>query len=368
MSEISEYLITRYEFCIAELGSANEPVQSISSSRLKSGLDVILKHSESAKGVLTVVLTSLVYKIFYKDQDIRYHQANMEGGYSGRSFDANYITPFLKQNNFPAMAESGWLTRSLEQNMPYDKKYPGKISPPYLKEAFLDLIEEIQNECENEMALNYILQYLILQRNSNTIQLAKPANLQINDVIKKVENHFNSKYASEGAARLPVLALQAVYSCLAKELKRFNGKKLLPLEKHTSSDLRSGRIGDIEVQNEDGTPFEAVEVKFKIEITKQLVSDSYSKFSASQADRYYLLSTAGLSHNETKGISEEILKIKNIHGCQVITNGVIKSLEYYLRLLTNTKDFISFYVDLLENDSSIKFEHKAQWNKIVNNI
>ena len=44
---------------------------------------------------------------------------NMEGGYSGRSFDTKYITPFLKQKRFlGAMKESGWLTRSLEQNIP----------------------------------------------------------------------------------------------------------------------------------------------------------------------------------------------------------------------------------------------------------
>ena len=74
---------------------------------------------------------------------------------------------------------------------------------------------------------------------------------------------------------MPVMAPQAVYSCLTKELNRFNGKKLLPLEKYTSSELRRCRIGNIEVLNKDGTLFEAVEAKFKIEITKHLVSGSF---------------------------------------------------------------------------------------------
>lgn len=52
----------------------------------------------------------------------------MSEGYSGRSFDTKYVTPFLKLKGFRgAMKESGWLTGSLEQNAYYDFNYPGKI-------------------------------------------------------------------------------------------------------------------------------------------------------------------------------------------------------------------------------------------------
>ena len=43
------------------------------------------------------------------------------------TIDKNYITPWLRDHSFPAMAESGWLTRSLEQPVPYDLNYTGKI-------------------------------------------------------------------------------------------------------------------------------------------------------------------------------------------------------------------------------------------------
>lgn len=367
MNEITDFLNAKYNECTNIFGSSNEIIQKIKSNIAKENINVILAHSESAKGVLTVVLTSLVYKIFHSEQDIRYHQANMNGGYSGRSFDSANITPFLKQNNFPAMAESGWLTRSLEQNRPYDKQYPGKISPATLKDAFLAIIDYIQKANENDSLLNYILQYLILQRNSNIIQLARPTNLSIKDVIQRLNTHFSSNYSSSGAARLPVLAIQAIYNCLVNELDRYKNKKLLPLEEHTSADVRSGRIGDIEISNSDNSPFEAVEVKFGIEISKQLVSDVYSKFNHTQVDRYYILSTTGIKEDEIEEINLEILKIKNLHGCQLIVNGILQSLEYYLRLLNNTKDFINYYVELLEKDISLKFEHKKNWNITVNN-
>jgi DNA (cytosine-5)-methyltransferase 1 len=366
MSEVINFLYNLCNKNTTLLGPSNEILQNIGNKSAKEFLDEILTHSESSKGVLTVILTSLVYKMFHKEQDIRYHQANMKNGYSGRSFDSANITPFLKQNNFPAMAESGWLTRSLEQNRPYDKDYPGKITPPKLKEAFLSIIDIIQIGKSNEELLNYILQFLILQRNNNIIQLARPTNLSINDVIVKLNQHFTSSYSSSGAARLPVLAIQAVYDCLVNELIRYKDKKLLQLEEHTSADIRSGRIGDIEVANGDNTAFEACEIKLGIEITKQLVSDVYNKINHTQVERYYILSTAGIKDSEKNDIYKEILRIKNIHGCQVIVNGVLKTLEYYLRLLSNAKDFINNYVELLEKENSIKFEHKKEWNNIIN--
>jgi DNA (cytosine-5)-methyltransferase 1 len=74
-------------------------------------LNIVLKYSEQAKAVLTVLITSIVYKAIHPNQDIRNHQASIEGGYSGRTFDSKYITPFMKLHKFPSMAESGWLTK-----------------------------------------------------------------------------------------------------------------------------------------------------------------------------------------------------------------------------------------------------------------
>lgn len=76
----------------------------------------IVEKEEVFKGVYTVLVTSLVYKSLNSHQDVRLHQAKMRNGYSGRTFDTKYITPFLKSKRFSgSMKESGWLTRSLEQ-------------------------------------------------------------------------------------------------------------------------------------------------------------------------------------------------------------------------------------------------------------
>jgi DNA (cytosine-5)-methyltransferase 1 len=202
----------------------------------------------------------------------------------------------------------------------------------------------------------------------NGIELARPNALSCNQISDLLNSHLNSVYKSEGTSRLPVLAIYAAYKCLINETKRFEKKKLLPIESHTSSDKSSGRIGDIDIIDEKKRAFEAVEVKHDIPITLQLVKDAYSKFQTTPVDRYYILSTALINENELKKIEVEIEKIKNVHGCQLIVNGLMPTVKYYLRLLTNTFEFIENYVNLLEDDKALKFEHKERWNKLISEM
>ena len=322
-------------------------------------------HVEGSKGVLAVILTSLLYKIFHKDQDIRLHQKSIPGGYSGRTFDTRYITPFLKKNNFPAMAESGWLTRSLEQKSPYTLSYKGSIKPSELKASFLKTLDYIEKGAPCGEMLLYILQGLVILRDRNRFDLAKPTSLPIAKIIANLQEHFNFRYKSSGAARLPVLAIYSIYQCLMGEAKRFVGKNLMLLESHTTSDQRSGKIGDIEVRDEKDRVFEGVEVKFGIPITKQMVADTYGKFKTTPVSRYYILSTAGIKEGDEASIGELIAQVEKQHGCQLIVNGIESSLAYYLRLLSDPYEFIEKYVTNLEGDPVIKFEHKQRWNEIV---
>ena len=44
------------------------------------------------------------------------------------------------------------------------------------------------------------------------------------------------------------------------------------------------------------------------------------------------------------------------------------SLKYYLRLLDNTYEFVENYVKLIETDTSLKFEHKEKWNRLISEL
>jgi DNA (cytosine-5)-methyltransferase 1 len=367
MATPEQFLSRIYNESLALVGSGSEIVTAIGGANLEA-LNTIISKSESSKGVMTVMLTSLCYKCLHREQDVRNHQTSILGGYSGRTFDSNYITPFLKSKNFPAMAESGWLTRSLEQKKPYDFHYPGAINPPSLKVAFLKLLDEIEKGADPEEFVKVLIQGLILQRNAQKIDLAKPTALTISTILTVLDRHFHGSYVADGASRLPVLAIYAAYECLIREVRRFKGKELLPIANHTSSDVRSGRIGDVEISDSNRRPFEAVEVKHGIPITLGLVRDARSKFQTTPVDRYYLLSTAECSPQEMALIADEAQRIKNTHGCQVIVNGIMPTIKYYLRLLDDTYEFIECYVNLLESETSIKFEHKKRWNELIGEL
>ena len=80
-------------------------------------VETIVEKAESQKAVLAVLITSLVKKIETPTQDVRYHKKKLPNGYSGRSFDTSYVTPFIREKfqRFAMKGGSGWLTRSLEQ-------------------------------------------------------------------------------------------------------------------------------------------------------------------------------------------------------------------------------------------------------------
>lgn len=359
-----ELLLELYNKAMSVVGLNNKNITDIKPKEQEQ-LNLVLHYSEQAKAVLTVLITSITYKIINPEQDIRKHQASIKDGYSGRTFDSKHITPFMKMQKFPSMAESGWLTRALEQKVPYDKNYSGAITPKELKPVFLQILDNIEKGADCRKYLTFIMQGLIIKRNLQTIDLAKPTTLSISSILELLDKHFNGSYKAEGASRLPVLAIYACYQCLIQETKRFEKKELLAIESHTSSDKSSGRVGDIDILDEKKRAFEAVEVKHGIAITIQLVQDAFEKFKTTPIDRYYILSTASPDKDEFKKIEAEIQRIKNVHGCQLIVNGIMPTIKYYLRLLDKTSEFIEHYVNLIEVDKSLKYEHKERWNQLI---
>lgn len=334
-------------------------------------LSIIVDKEETQKGVFTVLFTSLAYKSLYPEQDIRLHQANMENGYSGRSFDTKYVTPFLKSKQFRgAMKESGWLTRSLEQPYAYTLDYQGKVSNLKVKQAFLSVLDDVEsNDADPTLYLQALIKLSVIEKGKQAVMLVNPivaeTSLSIDSIMFYLHEHFYYKYKTRGASLLPVLALYSAYECIVDEIKRFEGKVLEPLASHTSCDRSSGATGDIVVRNDDGTLYEVVEVKFGIPIDSIMIEDAYKKFASTSTQRYYVLSTDSVKDDEHEKIQATINKIKNEHGCQVIINGVFPTLRYYLRLLENTDKFIDRYIYNLSNDSEVNYEQKLAWNTIL---
>ncbi|MCK5877856.1 MAG: hypothetical protein KAG43_09490, partial [Candidatus Marithrix sp.] len=184
----------------------------------KGNIKIISEKCFTQKGVYTVLITLSIYKIIHPKQDIRNHQTQINNGFSGRTIDYQYITPTLKELGLPSMAESGWLTRSLEQPYPYTLEYDGKISNKEVKKAFLELINDIEiNKINPKYILVEILKKVITIQNKNKViitPLNNPEKLTISKIINILNIQFSYNYKTFGGAKLPVLAFYAIYQII----------------------------------------------------------------------------------------------------------------------------------------------------------
>ena len=327
-------------------------------------LSTVIRNQENRKAAVAVLVTLLLKKRLSPDQDIRLHRAEFDGGFSGRRLDTQVVTPFLRSKQFPSMSESGWLTRSFEQSHPFDFDYPGNITPKILKNAFLYLVDVAQSGGADKAQFLMLRLFvgLIAARDKNThLNLARPVNLSIAKLVDRLRHHHDVK--RPGAARLPVLAVHSILTVLARETDRYRNCNLLPLEAHTTADSRSQLIGDINIVDSNGALFEGYEIKHNVRITSELIRASFEKLRTTPVKVFYILTT--FSHASYDEFRSDIDLVARTHGCQLIVNGVDRTILYYLRLIGETRSFVDAYVSHLERDSVITFELKESWNQIA---
>jgi DNA (cytosine-5)-methyltransferase 1 len=321
------------------------------------------KADSSATSAFTNIVTGLAIKTEYPEIDVRYHQVQIQvpERFSHRDVSEQSVFPFLRDNHLDG-AKSGWQTRTFERPKPYTLDYEENIRG--VKKEFLAIYDAIEERGEDAgSALEYLLLGQVVRRHTKRIDLIEPTIDDIDAIMKHFENHFFAKYTSQGAARLPVLSLYALYQLIMPELKRFDGLKLAELELHSAADSRTGATGDIEIKLDESV-FEAIEVKHNIAISMDLIIDSAQKLKTRRVTRFYILTTHK-NCTPSDAMTQKMKEIKESTGCQVIANGILPTLKYYLRLVENPSDIFPFYTKLLKNEPAISHEHRVKWNEIV---
>lgn len=362
-----------------ELAQFMVKIQKLPSEVLEK-VNLIATYCSKQKGVYTVLVTLLIHKILHPEQDIRFHQEKLPNGFSGRTIDTRYITPTLKSLGLPSMAESGWLTRSLEQPYAYLIEYQGKISGKGVKEAFLGILDFLEIKVNSigkqktaELLAIYLLKLVVEISRQETINIpqiidSRRSEIKINDIISALKEHFYCKtYTAKGRSKLPVIAIYAVYELIIKEVSRYQNCTLKPLGSHTASDKTSKSAGDIEVYySESPHPLlEAIEIKFEKQIDRHMVAIATEKIAKFKPERYLILSSENIKEEDKDDITRMIDEVANIHKCQIIVNGVLPTIKYYLRLVRDLDKFINNYSALIEKDQEINFEHKQKWSEII---
>ena len=326
------------------------------------------KHA--ARGAL---LTLAVYKAYRPEQDIRHTKAESPDGFSARSFDTRVTVPFLLEQSLPRNVETHWLSQTLSFAGSWDRTLDMKTQPKRAGILLIDVVNSIEerykalqeSEDDRYLARNIailLLADLILIRNKGQVLLTRPKNLTIEQVVDVLGRHFTCKYATN-APRLPQLAIYAIYQCLVGTIGRYREFRLEPLARMKSADRKAGTVGDI-VLSINGRPAEAVETKLGKPISLIEVSEAIEKIRAATVERYFILSTAGVVEDQATDIRRLCGGFRASNGCEIIVNGVLETISYYLRLLPSPYDFILAYTNILENDEDLDYEHRIAWNEI----
>jgi DNA (cytosine-5)-methyltransferase 1 len=345
---------------------------------LTDNVEILISKIDKNKSLVSALITSCVEKIINPNQDIRYHRTDFKNGYSARGLDTKITTPFFKKY-FPKYAnkESAFLTLAIRERIAWTKKTGKslKIRNETVKTAFLTLLDAVENQTikpQDVIVYTFIKLYeLSLQQKiifDDTIETVKflPV-VNINTVLTMLDEHLETKQSS----RLPVIAIYSIYEELFKYFDTYKNKILCKLNVHKSSDKHG--YGDIEIWNQDNTPFEIIEIKHNILIDRNLIFDIAKKSENTNIKRYYILTTAKdnfLSSEEYEYINKFILKIRNDTGMDIIANGIRYSLKYYLRFIDDCRDFIKSYTKNLIEDAKISTEiqefHIETWKDILN--
>jgi DNA (cytosine-5)-methyltransferase 1 len=347
------------------------------SPEIQKDVDYLIAKIDSNKSIVSAMVTSLVKKILEPAQDVRLHRTDFEGGYSARSLDTKVTTLFFK-DKFPKYAnkESSFLTLATRERIKWTKNEGQslKIRDKRLRESFLNIFEQIEEIKQNpEIYLRYIFVKLIQlsEKESVLFKIVEEQSREINLLnIHLVLEMLHEHFATEQSSRLPVVAVYSIYEILLTKFERFKRKKLVPLQVHTSSDKHG--FGDVEIYDEESKPFEIIEIKHNIPIDKYLIFDIDKKTKNTNIDRYYILTTYknGFSDAETeKTVTEYILQIKRQTNLDIIANGIISTLKYYLRFVDDYGEFIGTYTKNLiidaKNSTEEKSFHLEKWNEIL---
>ena len=344
---------------------------------IKDCVDIFVHKIETDKSLIQVIITSLLKKIIKPEQNIRLHMAKFPNGYSARVLDTKVTTPFFKIN-FPRYAnkETAFLTKATRAEIIWNFEEGIKLPlrSKSLVEPFLTLIDKIENQkIDIEQCIIYILSQLHLLSQYHevvfleTLEVANSVNIiNINRVMKMVERHFQEPLSS----RLPVIVIFAIYKQLFKTIRRFENKILLPLNVHTSADKHG--YGDIEIRDNHNNPFEILEIKHNVPIDRNMILDIVKKSANTTIERYYILTTykdCFINQDEEEYINELILNIKRESGLEIIANGIVNTLKYYLRFIEDYREFINTYTEELvkdaRNSTEIKESHIQAWRIIL---
>ncbi len=280
--------------------------------------------------------------------------------YSGRTYDEQYVEPFVLSHELPVRVTTAFLTPAFRtKNVPLysDVDLGGRSGDKPLYSATLRVLNDIeQGRLAADGVLKEIIRELLLQQQEQEDRLSAllkdlpqkdTSILSAEDIVTLIQQHLSSPRAS----RLPVLVVAAAYVAASKNL----GERVLPLHAHNAADSQTGSHGDLEVTLvDDESVITSYEMKMKV-ITREDVDRAVGKVahSGSRVENYIFITTEPIDE-EVAGYASSMYREV---GTEFVILDCLGFLRYFLHLFYRIRlAFLDAYQELLlsEPDSAVR--------------
>lgn len=310
----------------------------------------------SNRAGVRLLMSCLLAKIDDPAVDVRkpYTQINTEDSFSGRTYDEQYITAFINENNLPCNNTTAFLTpalRNRNETLVRGLNLVGR--PPQLYAAVLELLDDVYlGRVGAEDLLAETIRALIKLRDErqqriNSLKAALKTTegalpLSSEDIVRLVAQHLSLK----GTSRLPVLLVAAAYNVAEAQL----GERVLDLQSHNAADVQTGAVGDLEITlvNDDRV-VTSYEMKDK-RVSREDIDRALQKLlnSGQRVDNYVFITTSEIDP-EVQGYARSLYG--ETAGIEFVILDCLGFTRHYLHLFHRLRtDFLNEYQYLILNE------------------
>ena len=274
--------------------------------------------------------------------------------FSGRTYDEQYLTPFINQHRLPCNQTIAFLTPTL-RNVDYPLTTRQNLvgRPRDLYKKTLELLEDAaENRVSADVLLVEIVRALLRLKDEKLARMTSLLNalqrtegslpLSSESIINLIKQHL----ACKNSSRLLVLIVAAAYQAAGQYL----AEKILPLNAHNAADLQTKSMGDVEVcLVGDDAVVTVYEMKMK-RVTIDDIDIAITKIikAPKQIHNYLFITTDRI----TPDVSDYAAKFyEETGGTEIAILDCIGFLRHFLHLFHRVRiDYLNAYQTLVLNE------------------
>ncbi len=327
----------------------------IADAAIRERIDYICCCMNNRSGV-RLLMACLLGKLHNPNVDPRkpYTEIGGTDSFSGRTYDEQYLTPFINQHRLPCNQTTAFLTPTL-RNIDYPLTTRQNLvgRPRDLYKKTLELLEDAaENRVSTDVLLVEIVRALLRLKDEKLARMTSLLNalqqtegsppLSSESIINLIKQHL----ACKNSSRLPVLIVAAVYQAAGQYL----AEKILPLNAHNAADLQTKSMGDVEVcLVGDDAVVTVYEMKMK-RVTIDDIDIAVTKIikTPKQIHNYLFITTDRI----TPDVSDYAAKFyEETGGTEIAILDCIGFLRHFLHLFHRIRiDYLNAYQTLVLNE------------------